>query len=140
MILSDNSFKVFRFENNKQLVDSQNLKIEKKSQLKQFALNSSGRQSMVVTKGSLLQFKQILDQEGPVVQSELDTNPRNFVGSSDYGENPEVSVKSLDFSSNGKSLVTFETLEDTRFDNKKIIVEHLKIWEKQTADSEFELK
>lgn len=62
------------------------------------------------------------------------------MGSSDRGENPEATVKSLDFSSNGKCLATFESLEDTHFDNKQIIIENLKIWEKETSDSEYVLK
>lgn len=88
-IFSDNTFKVYRFENNKTVVSQGNLRVDSNSLLCQFAPETNAGDTMAIVNDSTIQFKQVVNQEGPVVTSQLNTNPRNFVSNPNDATNPQ---------------------------------------------------
>ena len=72
-LFSTNTVKVFRFDNNKAVIDQQSLNLSD-SLLSQVP----GSEDVAFIKNSVIQFKPLINQDGPIVNSQFQTNPRNF--------------------------------------------------------------
>jgi hypothetical protein len=102
-------------DNNKVVVDARSLT---------FDSIVACEDQLAFVSGSLLQFKQVINQDGPIVANTLETNPRNQVGGG-----AAWTVNKVAF---GRGcMVTFEQLQDYKFTNKQICVQALKIWHKE---------
>jgi len=157
-IFADNSFKVFRFDNNRPIIDFKNLQITGSDDqvincnhqiIESVGLSGSDADSfdagtdrgnmLAYVSKSKVQFKAVVGDGKASASQQLsqvqDTNPRNYTSSpapeSELELTPAYTIRSLAFSPSAADfMVTVECLEDSRFANKQIFIWQLKIWQR----------